>query len=262
MVTEEHVRQYREEGYTVVRGLLTPEESAVYRAESHALIERLEKIKNTDATWGAARAQSAETKIHHCHDVQFESAALGRLILDARLADAFSALMGTPNVQLHHNKLFIKPPEKGSPFPMHQDKPFFPHDNDTMMAAILHFDDAPLEKGCVRVVPGTHKSDLQHSSDGAFHLDQNEWRVEDALPIEAKAGDVLFFHYMTVHGSGVNESPDSRTTLLIQVRDPEDPMTIDTHRSRGQGAMLAGVDPRASLPTPKPDGTSVRMGMM
>jgi ectoine hydroxylase-related dioxygenase (phytanoyl-CoA dioxygenase family) len=47
---------------------------------------------------------------------------------------------------------------------MHQDEPYFPHDNHSMIAAIIHFDDAPLEKGCVRVVPGSHKlGPLQHN---------------------------------------------------------------------------------------------------
>ncbi len=53
--------------------------------------------------------------------------------------------------------MFIKPPGKGSPFPLHQDYPYFPHQLTTMGAAIFHFDNAPLEKGCVRVVPGSHK---------------------------------------------------------------------------------------------------------
>ena len=90
--------------------------------------------------------------------------------------------------------MFIKPPEKGSPFPMHQDAPFFPHVNHSMIAAIVHFDDAPLEKGCLRVVPGSHKLGmLPHIGEGAWHLSPDEYPVTDALPLEAKAGDAVFF---------------------------------------------------------------------
>jgi ectoine hydroxylase-related dioxygenase (phytanoyl-CoA dioxygenase family) len=146
--------------------------------------------------------------------------------------------------------MFIKPPEKGSPYPLHQDKPFFPHENDSMIAAIFHFDDAPLEKGCLRVVPGSHTTDLPHDPEGGWHLSPKEYPLSMATPLPAEAGDVVFFSYRTIHGSGVNGSNEARTTMLLQMRDPEDPMTVRTHESRGQGMMLAGLDP--SCCTTKP----------
>jgi len=237
---------YHENGYVLVPGLFAAEAAAL-RKECHDLADRLSRTEELDATWGSARAAVAEaktTKILHCHNVQFYSAALGRLMSDPRLTEIAAAIIGTENVQLHHNKMFIKPPEKGSPFPMHQDKPFFPHERDSMIAAIVHFDDAPLEKGCLRVVPGSHKlGDLPHDGDGNWHLPFDKYPIESAKPLPAKAGDVLFFSYLTIHGSGVNTSSEARTTLLIQMRDPSDPPTVQTHRSRGQGAMLRGVDP-------------------
>ncbi|HLK55548.1 MAG TPA: phytanoyl-CoA dioxygenase family protein [Chthonomonadaceae bacterium] len=251
MLTTDQLDFYRENGYVLARGLLTPDEAALYRRECHDLAERLSHHEDMDATWGAARAavaEAKETKILHCHNVQFYSAAFTRLLVNERLMDAASEIIGSPNVQLHHTKMFIKPPEKGSPFPMHQDAPYFPHDNHSMIAVILHFDDAPIEKGCVRVVPGSHKLGiLEHSSEGGWHLPFSEYPISSAVPCEAKAGDALFFSYLTIHGSGINTSQEARTTLLIQMRDPEDPPTKKVHESRGQGMMLRGVDP-LSLP--------------
>ena len=266
MLTQEQKDFYAENGYVIVRGLLTPEEAAFYRQETHSLAERLSKRRNIDSTWGSARSLSEKaktTQLLHCHDVQFQSAAFSRLIVDERLASAAADIIG-PNVQLHHTKMFIKPPEKGSPFPMHQDAPFFPHDNHSMIAAILHFDDAPLEKGCVRVVPGSHKLGmLPHLGDGGWHLSPDEYLVAEAVPIEAKAGDVLFFSYLTIHGSGINESSEARTTLLVQMRDPADPPTIQTHQSAGQGMMLYGIDPTCAIPLDKGPGASAgAMGSM
>ena len=62
------------------------------------------------------------------------------------------------------------------------------------------------------------------------------------MPCPANAGDVVFFNYLTIHGSGINASSEARTTLLVQMRDPTDPPLKRTHESRGQGMMLAGVD--------------------
>ena len=118
-----------------------------------------------------------------------------------------------------------------------------------MSAAIIHFDDAPVEKGCVCVVPGSHREGpLEHQPEGGHHLPFEQYPVESAVPCPAKAGDVLFFSYLTVHGSGINSSDEARTTLLVQMRDPADPPTVKTHESRGQGMMLRGIDPTAGPP--------------
>ena len=149
MLTPDQLEAYRRDGFIHVRGLLSPEEAAAYRAEVHAIAAQ---TAATDATWASVKG---ETRLTHCHDVQFRSAAFTRLLVDPRFLAVATAIIG-PNVQLHHTKMFVKPPENGSPFPMHQDFPYFPHRDHSMIACILHFDDAPDEKGCLRVYPGSH----------------------------------------------------------------------------------------------------------
>lgn len=236
-LTPQEKEAYRLDGYVHVRGLLTPDEAAAYRAEVHALAERQGE---NDATWASVRG--AGTKITHSHDVHFRSAAFTRLLVDPRLTGIAQDIIG-PNVQLHHNKMFIKPPKHGSPFPMHQDYPYFPHERHSMIAAILHFDDAPEEKGCLRVYPGTHRLGPIEAIGDDHHVSEQIYPIEGATPIPAKAGDAIFLSYLLVHGSGVNVSDEPRTTLLIQMRDPKDVPLVEKHRSRGQGMMLAGIDP-------------------
>ncbi len=247
VLTTDQIDFYNENGYLLVKGLYTADEAAQCRQEAHALIDRLARVKSVEATWKSAEEVTmTKTQLFHCHDVQFQSAVFTKLIVDDRLTGAASALMRSPNVQLHHTKLFIKPPEVGSPFPMHQDQPFFPHAHHTMMAATIHFDRAPLEKGCLRVVPSSHRQGpLPHLPDGGYHLPLSDYPVEDATACPADAGDVLFFSYLTIHDSGVNVSQEARTTLLVQMRDPEDLPVEEVHQSRGQGMMLRGINPLA-----------------
>ena len=236
---------YRENGYVLVKGLISKTDAARYREDCQTLASQLAKHKNIDATWGGARemTQGRQTVIQHCHDVQFYNASFTRLMVDDRLTGAAADIIG-PNVQLHHTKMFIKPPEKGSPFPMHQDYPYFTHQNHSMIAAIIHFDESSIEKGCVRVYPKSHKlGPLAVVKSGGLHLDFEKWPVDKATPCEAEAGDVLFFSYLTIHGSGLNVSKEPRTTVLIQMRDPADPRTADVHNSLGQGTMMRGIDP-------------------
>ena len=240
---------YDDNGYILVPGLFSPAEAAELRQAAHDLAARMQKIRSIDATWATARDVDPTKKVAllHCHDVQFQDARFTRLIVDPRLTSIAQSIIG-PNVQLHHTKMFIKPPEKGAPFPMHQDFPYFPHDRNSMIAAIVHLDDAPLAKGCLRVVPKSHKLGPIKTSRPDYSLSPDEYPIDKATPCAARAGDVIFFSYLTIHGSGINVSSEARTTVLVQMRDPADPPTVRTHESRGQGMMLAGFDPTGATP--------------
>jgi phytanoyl-CoA hydroxylase len=241
---------YDEQGYVLVKSVFTREETAALREEAHAIARRLESAYGPGVVgqgWAsAAKLTDEPRRLLSCHNVQFHSAAFARLITDPRLTARAADIIG-PNVQLHHTKMFIKPPGTGAPFPMHQDVPYFPHRRHSMIAAVIHMDDAPVEKGCFRVMPGSHRDGARrHEPDGLFHLSVDEFPLADATALPARAGDVLFFNYMTIHGSGMNQSSEARTTLLVQMRDPEDLPIRDTHVSRGQGMMLCGHDPLAN----------------
>ena len=237
-LTADQRRFYDENGYLLIKQFITRSEAAALRAEVHGIAARQGP---TNATWSSVADK--HTKVEHSHDIQFRSAAFSRLLVDSRLTNVFTSLIG-PNVQLHHNKMFIKPPERGSPFPMHQDYGYFPHRGLSMTAAILHLDAAPDAKGCVRVYAGSHKLGPLPAFGRDHHVDTERFPLSDATPIEAEAGDLLVFNYLTVHGSGLNTSDEPRTTWLVQVRDPEDEPISEQHQSRGQGMMLAGVDPK------------------
>lgn len=266
-LTPEQKKFYDDNGFILVKGVFSRAEAAELRQATHELSARLQQKEDVDATWASARAldPSKKTKLLHCHDVQFQDARFSRLIVNPRITSIAQAIIG-PNVQLHHTKMFIKPPEKGSPFPMHQDYPYFPHQRHSMIAAIIHFDDAPVEKGCVRVYPGTHKLGPLPTTRPDNSLPPEQYSIENATPCAAEAGDVLFFSYLTIHGSGLNVSAEARTTMLIQMRDPEDMPTVRTHESLGQGMMLAGINPTTLPATPwgeaNPTGKSVMGGAM
>jgi phytanoyl-CoA hydroxylase len=246
---------YRANGYVLVPNVFDGETLAELQRETDALLERASRSgRSTEATWKGGWRESAgvgvadappATRVDSIHNVQNHSAVFTRALIDPRLTDLAAELIG-PNVQLHHTKLHSKPPAVGSPFPMHQDYPYFPHAQHTMIAAIVHLDDATVENGCICAVAGSHTlGPITHRTDKSFYLDMAEWPLERARPIEAKAGDVLLFSYFTVHGSYVNASPRPRRILLIQMRSPDDHPTTDQHRSPGQGTMLRGINPNA-----------------
>jgi len=247
MLSQDQIDHYREQGYVLVSGLFSEAELDALETAFDGIVQRrLANRAQMNATWGSEawreKYGTQETVILCTHDVQAYDAAWTRALTHDKLTAALSDCIGSPNVQLHHTKLFQKPPEQGSGFPMHQDYPYFPHEKHTMMAAIIHLSDADEDMGCVRVVPGSHKWGPLETWE-ANHLNPEQYPIEDATPCPAKRGDVVLFNYLTIHGSGLNTSPDTRKTVLVQARDPLDKPSTDAHRSHAQGLMLRGIHP-------------------
>ena len=136
------------------------------------------------------------------------SSIFTNLLMHPKLLDAVEDIMETENIILHHTKAHLKPPEKGAPFPMHQDYHYFPYEKDSMLAVFVHLDDTTPENGGLAVYPGSHKlGPLEDKSDkpGFHYVVQDKFSIEEAVPVHAKKGDVVIFSYLLVHGSYVNQ---------------------------------------------------------
>ncbi len=237
---------YKETGYALLERAIEPEMVQLLRDEADSVLQRIRESGYNDSfLWGGnwmPAEERGKKDVTGAHDVQYHSAAFLQLLMTPRILDCVEALIG-PNIQLHHTKLIVKPPEKGAPFPMHQDCPYFPHELHTMLAVSIYLDDADIENGCIRVVPGSHKLGQLPTQPDGLYLDTNEYPIETATPVPAKAGDAAIFNYLTIHGSGLNTSSRPRRNVLIQFRAPNDRPTVDTHRSHAQGMMLRGINP-------------------
>jgi phytanoyl-CoA hydroxylase len=232
---------YRENGYLHARGVFTTQEVAEMRAALDRILADVEgTVNDANHRWSAA---DKETVLKGFHNVQYHDAAFLRAATHPRMVELLTQLIG-PNVQLHHTKMLVKPPEKGAPFPMHQDYPYFPHAQHTVVAASVHLDDTNEENGCLRVVPGSHRLGPLEPTGESNDLDTP---LEGGTPMPAAAGDVLFFNYLTIHGSGINTSAGTRRNVLFQYRDPADlPLLkdgVEEHVNWGQGLMIAGRNP-------------------
>lgn len=181
------------------------------------------------------------------------SAEFTKVITNQKLLDAVEDILGTEDILLHHTKAHIKPPEKGAPFPMHQDYPYFPFKNHTMIAVFLHLDDTTPENGGLAIYPGSHKlGPLEDKgmtdSEGRkyYYVDQEKFPLSGAIPISAKKGDLIIFSYLLLHGSYQNLSDRTRRMFLIQLRAADDEPTKICHQSPAQNLVLRGKNLRRS----------------
>ncbi|QGG57565.1 phytanoyl-CoA dioxygenase family protein [Paenibacillus sp. B01] len=246
MISEREVDFYKKNGYLLVKGVFSDEEVEEMRGGVERIIRRAAEAKRDDnAAWQGEFLPPAELKklvLKGFHDVHYHEACFMRAVVHPNMAAILSRLIG-PNVHLHHTKMLVKPPENGAAFPMHQDYPYFPHAQHTMLAASVHLDRADEQNGCLRVVPGSHaEGSLPHV--GSYYLNHKQYPISDGIPCPADAGDVLFFNYLTIHGSDANRSERTRRNVLFQYKDPADEPTENVHIDWGAGLMVCGGNPR------------------
>ncbi len=217
---------FSEQGYYLAPGVFSSAEIADLERGFDRIVAQLAASgEDVNAIWSGPemeRIADPSMVVVHTHNVQQYSAVWMKALLHEGFLDVAAAILGE-DVVLHHTKLFQKPAERGAPFPMHQDWAYFPTELDTMVAAIIHVSDATDAMGCLRVYPGTHKLGRLADSDGqAGDEFVRRFPLEGAVPLPAKAGDVLFFDYRTVHGPLPNRSDRVRKTVLVQLHSGQD----------------------------------------
>lgn len=226
-LTPEQYDQFQEDGYLHLQNVFNAEEIDVLSDELDRLIDEwAEEDLGWSGDWREEYLdpdQREGTSLIHLHDLQFYSEPFAQMVQDPRVVTPVSQLIG-PDVELHHSTLHAKPPEKGSPFPMHQDWAFYKHEGPQYIDALVHIDDAPSEKGPLQFIPGSHKQGALEHIEGegqAPHLPTDEYGLEDAVEVPAEAGDVILMSYYTIHGSSLNRTDDMRRIVRVGYRNPE-----------------------------------------
>lgn len=218
-------QDFEERGYYLAKGVYSPTEVRSLEEDFDRIVAQITSSgEDTNARWSGPEMEkmgAAGSVVTHTHNVQQFSANWLRAFIQPEFLAVAQAILG-PDVILHHSKLFQKPAEHGAPFPMHQDWGYFPTERDTMMAAIIHVSAATDAMGCLRVYPGTHKLGKMEGAMGGTEKLLQEYPIEGATILEAEPGDVLFFHYCTIHGSMPNRSDRVRKTVLVQMHAGSD----------------------------------------
>ena len=251
MLTQEQVDFYRENGFIRLEQVYDP-------AELRQMSDELDYIIQNFANWGAAwrgpwrekymsEEEDKNATLVAIHEMHHFSAAWTRAIANPVLAEALSQLLPSECVELHHTTLHAKPPDAGAPFPMHQDMPFFSHEDGLRYCdTLVHLDDADETSGCIKFLRGSHRlGALQHilGPETAPHLPTDRYRLEDAVSVPAKAGDVVVFSLWTIHGSAVNHSGKWRRIVRMGYRDPANPQIGGQAMGR-PGVIVRGVRPK------------------
>jgi ectoine hydroxylase-related dioxygenase (phytanoyl-CoA dioxygenase family) len=235
---------FQKNGYYLAKGVYSNAEVAELATDFDRIVNQLTASGEEVAVrWGGAVMEKIAPKdsvFVHTHNVQIYSAAWLRAFLQPRFLEISQAILNSPDVILHHSKLFQKPAEKGAPFPMHQDYSYFPTVKDNMIAGSIMITEATDDMGCLRVYPGSHKLGRLKESNGQTDTEVlKDYPLEKSIPVEAEPGDVVYFHYLTLHGSMPNRSQKTRKSVLVQMHSGDD-MVEDTNRHPNARLVLSG----------------------
>ena len=141
---------------------------------------------------------------------------LWRHATNPAIVDIVADLFGTDDIKMYGDQLFMKSPVTGSAQPWHQDsaswRDIFPMDLITAWAAI---DDATLDNGCLRFVPGTQRWGMLSQQRLRHFIDDLETEAWPAVPVPLRAGGISFHHSLTLHTSSPNTSPQRRRGYAV-----------------------------------------------
>ncbi|HEX8372474.1 MAG TPA: phytanoyl-CoA dioxygenase family protein [Chthoniobacterales bacterium] len=256
----EAVRFFQENGFLVLENAMSADEIAELNADA-ARICRGDYGAFRGLEPGGPGETDLETIsrylcIHFPHKM---SPVMHRALSHPSQVEVLTKVIG-PDVKCMQSMLFIKGAGKPGQA-WHQDEFFIPTRDRSLIGGWMALDDATVENGCLWVLPGSHKKGIiypAHShSDRRFDCTgeaEFPFRDEDAVPVEVKAGSIVFFNGYLLHRSLPNRAKSGFRRVLVNHymsansllpwTSPEKPTGMGTHDYRDI-VMVAGEDPYA-----------------
>lgn len=224
------VAQYERDGYLCPVDAFPAERARAWR-------ERLENFE---------RAESQKMTRGHNFKPHLLFPWVDEIVHAPEILDAVEDLIG-PDIRLFHLTVWPKDAGSGAYVSWHQDATYFALEPACHVTAWVALTDAPVEAGCMEVVPGSHRlGQMRHADmqDTENLLSRGQTLVADIdrsktafMPV--KAGQFSLHHTHLVHNSRPNRSNDRRIGLGISYV----PTHVRCTAARRVTAMLVrGVD--------------------
>ena len=195
---------------------------------------------------------------------------------ESGLADLAADLMDSRTARFFHEHVLVKEPGATERTPWHHDQPYYCFDGDQNVSMWIALDSVPAESG-LRFLAGSHKWDRwfvprrfvdhvpyidpateQPARGPRFELIPDfdaELSQHRVLSFDVEPGDIIAFHFRTVHDAPGNELPTRRRAVSLrwigddarfatrpwQVSPPFEPEGLDIGGSPGDDARFPVV---------------------
>ncbi len=243
-LSDDQVEFFRINGYLANIKMLDAEQIEFIKNEIEQLADAHHPGYHLFHEFHSNESTDPSTILFHALGAWRITPGLHDVLWNPRFLVAASQLLGNVPVRFWHDQLFCKPPKKGGVVAWHQDYSYW-----TRTKPIAHLtcwcglDDSTKENGCLQYVPGSQnwglldKPDLAGNMMGIMDYLTEEQKLEfNPIPVETKAGEAIFHHPLTLHGSGENTSPNARRAFVINA-------FADGVKSDTNDELLQGVPP-------------------
>ena len=225
-LTDEQIRFFHENGYLAGIKMLDDKQIEVLKNELAGLVNADHPGNDLFYEYNSNESTDPNTVLFHALGAWRITPGFHDILWNPRFVMAASQLLGNKPVRFWHDQLFYKPAKKGGVVAWHQDYSYW-----TRTRPIAHLtcwcalDEATAENGCLQYIPGSHRWGLLPKPviAGDLHgikdfLNEEQQQVFDH-PVLApvKAGEAIFHHPLTLHGSGENKSNKPRRAFVINV---------------------------------------------
>ncbi|BEL07201.1 hypothetical protein Q0Z83_053920 [Actinoplanes sichuanensis] len=234
-----HAAYFKENGFTVVRGLLSASEVAECGAEVDRVMATWNELPNV-------RVIGKRNPLAPSYDLEDQKAPDGspvvrkltgfaalspvlesNLIQHPALLDVLHQVLG-PRIELYRDALMLKSALVGQEKPWHQDAVYWPFRPMSLVSAMIAIDPSTLANGCLQVVPGSHLEVADHEKIN-WELQVDPASCEpDSVYLPLEPGDCLVFHSLILHASENNRSTDQRRVSItsyspggLEILDPD-----------------------------------------
>ena len=229
-LTGEQIASYRRDGFLSPADIYSEEEAARLR----------DAFEEAEARWPEAFAGAARNNAH------YNFTFLDEIVHNADLLDAVEDLIG-PDILNYGTVFFIKEPHDPGFVSWHQDARYMGLEPHVGVTAWLALSPSTSTSGCMRMIPGSHRGQVQDhddtfSAENILTRGQQIAAVEEAKAVEIplRPGQVSFHSQRVIHSSSPNNSGDRRIGFAIQSYIP--PQVVQT-KARTNAQLVRGSDP-------------------
>jgi hypothetical protein len=167
------------------------------------------------------------------------------IIHDSRILDPVEDLLG-PDILCWEASFFAKSPRDQAHVPWHQDATYWGLSENEGLTAWLAFTPSLRENGCMRIIPGTHHSQVPHGDacDRTSMLPLGEKvmsAVDEGLAVDVvlAPGEMSLHHPILIHGSDANSSDMRRVGFAIRYLPAR---LTQRGPARGTATLVRGSD--------------------
>jgi ectoine hydroxylase-related dioxygenase (phytanoyl-CoA dioxygenase family) len=216
-LTAEEFFLFAHNGYMLIPQVLTRD---VLKALTATIAQHVEKriapvvCEDPDRPGYGKNGDIAGARVLRLSKVLNRDPIFYKVASSPRLVAVLQDLLG-PNVDVvlnRHNHVTLRPPGAAK-LEWHRDVANW---SRPIISAVFYLEDSTLDNGCTWVLPGSHHMLAYHARlEGHGRLDSLERMGQQSLPVLARAGDVLIFNGLMLHGAGANGTDATRMSMTL-----------------------------------------------